>query len=314
MDIHGIGINADSTRIDGCLDVLRIDLDCFEKTGFDYVELPAHGLDMLVDGKLNTQQLRLIKDIIKDYTFEYTVHSPDRLNLMSCFSNETHREALKSTIEFAGEIGAQIVVYHSSSVSFFENYNCAYYYSKYGTKNHGRLFEILCEEDASYLYEAGEYAKTCGVTIAVENLWYERLDNIYTYGAYAGVLLQHIKHINHPNVGITYDLGHAYINSKIYNFDFIESIKTVSPYLKHIHVHDNFGKADRGEKYKDCLPFGYGDLHMPMGFGEIPFKDAVEALDKYIGVFTMEISPRYRSYYDKTLNDAKELLKIKALD
>jgi sugar phosphate isomerase/epimerase len=228
MNMLGIGINADSTRIDGDLDILKKDLSCFEKVGFDYVELPMHGLDMLINGKLNRKQLMLIKDILKDYSFKYSVHSPDRLNLMSSLSNETHRTALKSTIEFAGEIGAGIVVYHGSNVMFTQKSLYEYYYPKYGTKSNERLYEMLCCEEASYLYEAGDYAKARGVTIAVENLWYERLDNVYTYGVYTGDLLRQIERIGHPNVGITYDFGHGYINSKLYDFDFIESIKLFS--------------------------------------------------------------------------------------
>jgi sugar phosphate isomerase/epimerase len=309
MNIFGIGINADSTRIDGRLDVFKNDLERFEEVGFDYVELPIHGLDLLINGKLNKEQLNLVKEIIKDFPFKYTVHCPDKLNLMSCYANETHRDALKATIEFAGEIGAETVVYHSSCAIFIPKLLCEHYYPKYGTMNCERLFDILCEKDMEYLYEAGDYAKKSGVTVAVENLWYESLVDIYTYGVYAEDLLSHVKDINHPNIGITYDFGHAYINSKIYKFDYIESIKTVTPHLKHVHVHDNFGKADKGEKYIDRLPFGYGDIHLPPGLGDIPYNEVIKVLDKYSGVFTMEIEPRYSSYYNKSLNTAKNLIK-----
>lgn len=310
MNALGIGINADSSRIDGRLEVLREDLDCFIKVGFDYVELPIHGLDLLINGRLNKEQLKLVKSIIKDYPFKYTVHSPDKLNLMSCYEGETHKDCLEATIDFAGEIGAGIVVYHSSHATFTSKMLREYYYQRYGMAGLIPLFHRLCEEDAVNLYKAGEYAKTRGVVIAVENLWLEHLEDIYTYGAYAEDLFRHIKQVGHPNVGITYDFGHGYINSKTYGFDYMEAIKMVLPYLKHVHIHDNFGKPDRGEKYIDRLPFGYGDLHMPPGFGEIPYTEIIKLLEGYSGVFTMEIAPRYKPYFAQALADAQKLIKL----
>ncbi|MEA2022504.1 MAG: hypothetical protein U9N08_08545 [Candidatus Caldatribacteriota bacterium] len=54
MDIKGIGINIDSSTIDGDLDLLEEALGSSQNLGFDYAEIAVHGVDaILLKGKLN---------------------------------------------------------------------------------------------------------------------------------------------------------------------------------------------------------------------------------------------------------------------
>ncbi|MDK2840360.1 MAG: hypothetical protein PWQ83_1952 [Thermosipho sp. (in: thermotogales)] len=310
MKIEGIGINADSGRIDGNFKIFEADLKFFQEVGFDYVEIPVHGLDLIMNGNLNTDQLKRVKNIIKNYKLKYTVHSPDRLNLMSAIENKKHKEALKSTIQFAGEIGSQVVVYHSSKVYFNIDTLNNYYYSQYGYKYKEDIFYKLQEEEIITLQELADYAKKLGINIAIENNWVDDIAEEYTYGLYPQTLVEHVKRIDKENVGIIYDFGHGYIASKKFDFDFLGAVKCVKPYLIHVHAHDNFGQTDRGEKNIDRLPFGYGDLHMPIGWGEIPYNEIIKIIDNYSGVFMMELQPRFFPYYKEALEIARYLVKI----
>ena len=116
MQIKGIGINVDSSNIDGDLDLLEETLGNFQDIGFNYAEIPVHGVDAIFKGKLNWLQTRVIIDILKEFQLKYTVHGPDLLNLMDSRNFKLQKEIFKSGIEFANAIGAEIFVYHSGKI------------------------------------------------------------------------------------------------------------------------------------------------------------------------------------------------------
>jgi len=116
MHIKGIGINIDSSTIDGDLDLLEKTLGNFQDIGFDYAEIPVHGVDAILKWKLNWLQTRAITDILKKFKLKYTVHGPDLLNLMDSCNFKLQKEIFKSGIEFSNAIGAEIFVYHSGKV------------------------------------------------------------------------------------------------------------------------------------------------------------------------------------------------------
>jgi len=75
-------------------------------------------------------------------------------------------------------------------------------------------------------------------------------------------------------IGITLDIGHLnlfkkYINpktGKLYSDkEILEWVKKVYPYIKHVHITDNFGDID---------------AHLPIGWGTAPIKEAIEILRK----------------------------------
>ncbi len=311
MKVKGFGINADSGRTDGNLEIFKSDLKFFEEIGYDYVEIPVHGLDLIINGKLNMDQLKKVKNIIKCFNLKFTTHAPDRLNLMAEIRNEKHKEALKSTVQFAGEIGSEIVVFHASKADFNNQTLNRYYYPVYGKKHKAQIFDCLVEQEIIFAQELADYAKELGVTLTVENNWVDNVEVEHTYGIYPETLVEYVRRINKENVGIVYDFGHGYIASKKYNFDFLGAVKCVKPYLRHIHVHDNFGFTDRGEKNIDRIPFGYGDLHLPVGWGEIPYDEIVKIIDNYKGVFTMELQPRFYVHFGEALKTAKKISKYK---
>jgi sugar phosphate isomerase/epimerase len=48
---------------------------------------------------------------------------------------------------------------------------------------------------------------------------------------------------------------------------------------------------------------------MPPGLGNIPYNEVSKAIEGYSGIFTLEISPRYNSYYDESLDIARKIIK-----
>jgi sugar phosphate isomerase/epimerase len=68
-------------------------------------------------------------------------------------------------------------------------------------------------------------------------------------------------------IGATWDVGHLNIMRKegFKEKDIIEESKRIAPYVKHIHLTDNFG---------------YSDSHLPPGMGNVPFKEIMKEMEK----------------------------------
>jgi len=79
------------------------------------------------------------------------------------------------------------------------------------------------------------------------------------------------------HIGATWDTGHINLLRKegFGEEKIIEETKTIAPYIKHVHLTDNFG---------------YADTHLPPGMGKVPVKGIMEELEKagYSGKFIAE--------------------------
>ena len=156
MTIKGIGVDIHSPRVNGDLSILQHDLDYYARCGLDYVEIPVHGVDGILAGRLNERRVRQIKSILSAFPFGYSVHSPDSLNLFDIEHLEWHKDVLRATVAFAHEIGAQVVVYHGGRLNA-------------GQEVAAPLLEQLKGIEREALHEMGELAAAAGVKIGVEN-------------------------------------------------------------------------------------------------------------------------------------------------
>lgn len=286
MSFKGIGINAHSSRIDGLLlSVLKNDLKRFKQIGFDFVEIPVHGVDSIVNGKLNERVMEKLGNILAEFPFKYTVHAPDPLNLKDINFSAEHYNVLKTSLEFASKIKSNVLVYHL------------------GLLEEKAVFPQRAKKnEIEVLKEMAAYAQENNIKICVENIMQPIKE-----------VVEVLEKIDHKNVAMTLDLGHGYIAANYFGFDFLEEIKMAKPYIQHIHLHDNFGKVDlmddqseRSEINK--IPYGLGDLHLPPGWGEIPIYEVFNILNDYQGVVTAEISSeRYYDDYDEVYNYIKKL-------
>jgi len=276
MSIKGIGINAHSPRINGDIELLERDLSYFEKIGFDYVEIPVHGVDGVINGELSFENVKRVKEALRRYNLKATTHSPDPLNLRKD-NLDMQEQVFQSSIEFASKLEAKVLVYHGGN---FE-----------GRKQEGELQNLAGEREIRALRTLSEFADKRGVQICFEN-GASSIEELVTV----------VRKVNRENVGITYDFGHAFLYYSCYGGEreFLTSIKEALPYLKHIHIHDNFGRANmtsQDASYINQLPFGEGDLHMPPGMGKIPYEKIFPLIREYKGIAMAEIDPRYELFY-----------------
>lgn len=78
-------------------------------------------------------------------------------------------------------------------------------------------------------------------------------------------------------IGVTWDIGHINMLRKAgySKEEVVKETKKIAPYVKHLHLTDNFG---------------YEDSHLPLGMGEVPAKEMLKELEKagYSGKAIME--------------------------
>jgi sugar phosphate isomerase/epimerase len=303
--VAGFAINADAARLDGDFAVLREELDYYARLGFTYVEIAPHGAGVMFNGRLNGERMAELLATLAGYPFRYIVHGPNPMNLMNMDAIDLERRMFISTIEFTAALGATVMVYHAGRFLPEEKFLLAR-----EEKLTPEAEKAMRDMERSLLGEMGDLAARYGVTIAVENARPYLDASPYCYGEFLGQLGVMIREVNHPRVGITLDLGHAYLAACHYNFDLLEGVEAIAPYVRHIHLHDNFGRscASYEKKQAEMAATGRGDMHMPIGWGEIPARDIFARLSTFDGVITLEMRPRYSAYYGEALANARSLI------
>lgn len=303
-----MGINADSSTIDGNLQVLEKLLKRFHQAGFSVVEIPVHGVGCILGGELRQTQTDRVRRILDSYPLQYTVHGPDPVNLCDGKAPEVHASALRATIDFARAIGAKVVVYHGSFRDGEPDTNQPFEIPPVG-KDPVDSEGSEWTEEIERLKRIGEYAEKQGITVAVENIFRQGTER--TYRIDPCLLAEVIQAVGSSAVGICFDFGHAFLSAKEEEFSYQEAVRAVLPHLVHVHVHDNLGipvssgsngndrSGGNGRKPLDAFVLGEGDLHLPPGWGRIPYDEVLpDVIPSYRGVWMMEIHPRFAEAYE----------------
>lgn len=297
-----IGTKIDEVRIDGQMDRLVSDLTAVRNMGIQAVELPVHGLDVILNGELSPRRLDEVKPILDGFDFITSVHGPNPVNLMDREDPDLHARVLGSALAFAREVGAKCVVYHGGRFYPEEQFNRSQPRSMGDSEKQALLDqEARLLETLSYEYP--------DVFIAVENARPYTTASPYSYAEFPDQLSAQVLRVNRPNVKLNLDFGHLFMTSTFYGFDLLEAVGTLKELVVHTHVHDNFGgTVHHWEKQQTHqLPFGRGDNHMPVGWGSLQIKEILELLlPDYKGLLMMEL----RSRYFKNIPDSRDNLAL----
>lgn len=298
-----IGSNINEVRVDGSLKALRRDLVAFQEFGLAAAEISIHGLDAVRNGRLDRRRTSEVQKILADFPFAYSTHAPNPLNLMDGRCPDMHRDVLLASLEFTSTIGARCMVYHPARYLPEEQFAIK-----------GPIAFTLQQQQAFLLHEAELLQKAAdsfpNTIIAMENARPYLHHSPYCYAEIPHVLATQIKQINRDNVRMTLDFGHLHLSTKFYILDIIDEVRSVAPFIAHCHVHDNFGHsvyaAEKTQTHQ--IPFGRGDSHMPIGWGNIPFSTLfAEFIDGYDGLLICELRSRY---FEQTGEASKNLTLI----
>lgn len=110
----------------------------------------------------------------------------------------------------------------------------------------------------------------------------------------------------------TLDFSHSYLKL---DFDgrrdaFLAEVKALAPFARHLHIHDSFGRQDDIWMFTDGerAAYGHGDLHLPVGWGDIPWDAIMEECRFPEGVlFNIELKHRYWYAAQETVDATKAL-------
>jgi sugar phosphate isomerase/epimerase len=296
MAFRTVGVNQPWRRPDSLVGLAE-DLAASKRAGADFVELMPHDLGVILGGGLDPSRLLPVRESLLEADLAYTVHAPLEVNLMDLAARDVQRNVLDASLQFAGCVGAQIVVCHAGQ-------RVASRDARYSFKE-----QLAAERRA--LREAGEMAGQLGVTIAVEN-YYPELPlvrgAVYDYSVWPSELAEQIASVDHPAVGLCLNVGHAALASEVFGFDYFEECAATAPLVRHVHLHDNLMKTNLlGEPPVSEHPvYGFGDLHLPPGMGSIPLEDLFRRVDfPNDPSCCVELSPEFYPLASQALRSAR---------
>lgn len=292
-NIIATGFNAGSD--DGELFSLEADLRRLADIGVDTVELGLTSIDLITGGRILPERLERLVAITSQFDFRYTVHGLVSSNFMDPETQPFQLAAAKALVEVCDRIDARILVQHSGALR--------------ADQIAERANADQRERDA--LTELADFARPYGVRIALENIFTTELGQ---YRQTPAEVAETVKAVNHPNVVALIDFSHAYIESTYKGLDFRAQIAAMAPVAGHLHVHDSFGRPQGF--YKPFFPqentaMGIGDLHMPLGWGDIDWDGIFADINVLPGtVMMMEIGRRHRSEQPESLRRARQLARL----
>ena len=279
MNIKGFGIN--TRRTDGNFQKLERQLAYLKESGFEYLEISADVVDTIGGGRIIRKRLDKLLKVLEAHEFKRTAHIHNGVDLRDPVDREFQLESFKSAIEFAGIIGAELLVCH------------------FDRESDDPSRESLFREA---VLEGLEYAGKWELKLGMENIEIDRLSKVVDF----------VKGVGDPDLLLALDIGHAFLSETYFGEDFLESIKRASDIVGHIHLSDNFGRYEemrlknfelyRVSSYTNRLNLGRGDLNLPPGWGAIPFDQVLGALKQYEGIIILEY------YHDKYLDFNTEIL------
>jgi sugar phosphate isomerase/epimerase len=249
--IAGFGFSTLQQRDLGDLDAI---LGRIADLGASHAELSLWDADVVCGGRVLAERVAKLERICARHELRYTVHGPLAANLMDAAHREVFQAAVAAMLEICGAIGATVLVHHTGRIA----------------ARSATAIEEAHARERDALRALGDQAARHGVRIAVETLF------VFDRGRYtapAARLAEELRAIDHPQVCGTLDFSHVYLYATFLGLDFAEQVKAFAPVAGHLHVHDSFGRPRlaKGASASEDLAFGLGDLHLPLGWGDIPW-------------------------------------------
>ncbi|WP_281979040.1 TIM barrel protein [Pseudorhizobium flavum] len=290
-NIIATGFNAGSTN--GELESLEADLRALAEIGVDTVELGLTTLDLIAGGRIIRDRADRLVALTKKFEFRYTVHGLVSSNFMDPVTCRYQIDAAKALVELCDRVDARVLVQHGGCLRADQIVD--------------RAAADIREREA--LLELAEFAKPYGVRIALENIFTTEPGQ---YRQTPAEVAETVKALDHPNVVALIDFSHAYIESTYRGLNFREQIAAMAPVAGHLHLHDSFGRPQgfyKGFHPQENTAMGIGDLHMPLGWGDIDWESIFGELQFLPGtVAMMEIGARYRAEQPESLERARGLV------
>lgn len=244
----------------GTGDISQLDASLREisDTGADACEIGIYAEEIVSGGRIIQERAERVAQIVGNYRFKkLSLHGPITSNFMDREHLDLQKKVMRANLELCNRLGAGILVQHSGNAILAPG-EC------------GADFRRM-ERDT--LAEMALIAKQYGVCIALENI-FTTMHNQYSLTP--SEVAETVRAIGSDHVVAVIDFSHAYIESTYRNLDFREQLRAMAPVTGHLHVHDSFGLSGMKRKFHhpaEATAFGIGDLHLPIGWGDIPWDE-----------------------------------------
>lgn len=318
MQIDHIGLAFSVQAGFGALGKLEEGLDHLGKLGYTLIEINPQPFAIIMDGQIRQRQLANFVAVLRNFNLRYSIHGYNRLNLAYDPRHELCQAIMRCQIEICRAVGAQRLVYHSGLQALDDLHN--------GVRATPLSAEELAEgaqREVAAFRTLAPLAADAGVVIGMENgdshLWEHTL--MARFGLPRQALLDHharlriapivrqLEAIDHPTVGMTLDIAHLHIAAHDMGFDYLAAVAEAAPWVVHLHANDNFGRLDTGfGNEPERWPYGEADIHLPPGWGSIPYADVFKRLPTYRGDLVLEIKPGFADYLDEALATMQGIL------
>jgi sugar phosphate isomerase/epimerase len=299
---NAVGIALGASETVRQLDRLAEKLSKLVQLGFTAAELPIQAMEVIRNGVIDEQRLSRYVQLLAQFPLAYTTHAPFQLNLFHWEDADVQAQVLRSALEVSGALMAETMVYHPGRYVAEELFLYPHLWHHFTAEQKRQL--LARERDI--LLSIADRARELHVNIGLENMRPYPDCADYCYSVLPSALVEQVRLIDHPSIGITLDTGHLYLAHKMYGNDMMADLRAMAPHLVHIHAHDNFGKASYSveKNQPELLALGRGDMHAPIGYGDLPFATLFAAIPDFRGILIHETRDRYEpewSTYDARL-------------
>lgn len=246
----------------GNFDTLQASLRTISDLGATAAELSLYGEELIAGGRIVPGRAERLVEITRQFDLRYSVHGQIVSNFMDREHLDLQKTVVRAMLELCNRAGAGILVHHGGQAKMP------------ALTRIGELDQM--ERDA--LAEMADIAKGYGVRIALENIF--ALSDA-EYRQTPEKVGETVKAVNSPNLCGLIDFSHAYIECTRLGLNWREQIRAMAPVSGHLHVHDSFGRPYSMTKFyhpAEATALGIGDLHLPIGWGDIPWQEIFSEL------------------------------------
>jgi sugar phosphate isomerase/epimerase len=287
-----IGHGSSAGGVGGSVEGLAKSLARIKAAGATHAELSTSSLHVTIGGRDNMARIAAVAKLCDASGLRFTLHAPIAINFMDEAHLALHQEVMQSSIRFAAAIGASVVVIHPGRVTPRED-----------VAGRARLLRI----ERDQVLAAADIAGRHGIRIGLENLNPNRdmMAGLQTsYALDPAALAEQIATIDHQAVCGVLDFAHGWLAATRLRFDYAAHVRAFAPYVGHLHVTDNCGAPLTAVYVSDAdhVPLGMGDLHLPIGWGTVPYDTLLADLPIRPGsIANLELGGAYASELEASI-------------
>lgn len=288
-----VGMSAEVAHGDGR--DLADELDRLEALGCDLAEIPLIALCVMAGGRILPGPTSRLVAACAGRPLAYSVHAAIGLNFMGEPEHlRLQFDVAVASLDVAARIGARHVVMHTGFC-----------------RADAPDIEDRYARQREWLARLGLEAQARDCTICVENIFPFEPDH---HTAAPSRLAREIAAIGHEHVRATLDVSHGFLHAGACGGDPLAEALALARVSRHVHLHDSFGRPEEtfwAYSQAERVAFGLGDLHLPLGWGAIPF-DALmrEARFEPGTAFVIELPSSFGEEAAQTLEAARALASV----